>query len=121
MINFTKEKLNNSLDKLNSYKGTVYRGMNVKNVNKFILGLEKSKTFKFDTFTSTSQNSERAMRFLEGKGKILFNIKSKSGKSVRNIAIQKNEEEVLFKAGSKFRFMSKSFKNGIHYINIKEI
>ena len=105
---FVKDKMNKALDKITNHKGEVYRGLSVENTDNFIKGLKSNtKGFKFDSFTSTSTSMKQASSFLsKGKNNVIFSIKSKTGKNIQHLSQQKSESEILFKAGTKFKFIS---------------
>ncbi len=121
MTNFVTSKLNTTLDKLPSYNGSVFRGLNPKNASEFVENLEKDGKFKFETFTSTSKDMNVAQDFLKGDQKIIFNIESKTGKSIESFSQVPEEQEVLFKSGTQFEFVSKNYMGGIHYVKLREI
>jgi len=117
----TKDKLNRVLNKLDSFNGTTYRGFRTKNAEAYLSKIEKAGTFKYETFTSSSKSLDIVKRYARNKGDIRFIIKSKSGKAIRRLSAAPGEDEVLFKAGTRFKFKSKTLRNGFWYVNIIEI
>jgi len=118
---FVTGKLNGVLDKLPNSPGTTYRGISVSNPSEFANGLKKNGSFKFDSFTSTTKDLSTAKEIASGKGSVIFRIKQKRGKDVSNLSSQKSENEILLKAGSKFRYVSHNTDGGTTFIEIKEI
>jgi hypothetical protein len=121
ITDFTKNKLNTALEKLPSYNGVAYRGINVKNPGEFANNLKNTGRFKFDSFTSTSTDRNVVSQFSKKNSGVIFKIKSKSGKHIRNFSTEKKENEVLFSAGSKFKYKKHYSKDGYTIIEISEI
>lgn len=117
---FVTNKLNAALTKLPNEKIEVFRGLSVSNPAEFAKSLQKSGSFRFDSFTSTSRSMEKAREFTEKGKAVIFEIKSKTGKNVSKLSSQKDEEEILFRAGTKFNYISHSERNGVVYIKIRE-
>jgi hypothetical protein len=92
--------LNGALSKLPDHKGTVYRrtsGPSV-NVNLYKEGMIVEER----AFTSTSTKSS----FVD-QGAVKYYITSKTGKSIEKISkYGKNESEVLFRSGTRFKIQS---------------
>ncbi len=117
---FVTNKLNSVLDKLPNSKGTVFRGISVNDPSGFADSLKNSGSFKFDSFTSTTTSKSKAIEFTTKNKSVVFEIGSKSGKNVAKLSSQKDEDEVLFKAGTRFKYVSHRTENGITYVKIKE-
>lgn len=114
---FMKDKMNVALNKMPAYKGTTYRNIEVANPKAFVSSIT-SKNFKFNDFVSTTTDRSQLSNF---SGNITFEIKSKRGRNVAKLSAQKSEKEILFKAGSKFKFTSSSTKKGHTTIKIEEL
>jgi len=102
--NFAK-LLNDALDKMPSFEGTVYRGGDFSKtvIDEYREAFKKGSILTEKAFMSTSKYTGTAM-----EGDTFFVIESKSGKSVEEIMEfgsegGANEAEVVFKAGSKFK------------------
>lgn len=115
---FMKDKINVALEKLPAHKGTTYRSIQIDNPKQFVSSLSGSKDFKFDDFVSTTTDRSQLSNF---SGNIQFEIQSKRGRTVSHISAQKSEKEVLFKAGSRFKFLSSTNNNGKTIIKIAEL
>lgn len=109
------ESLNEVLDKIPDYSGTVYRGMGFSSSNDFYDFVSKmmgqiSGGISFATPMSTSVSKDIANDFAEpdfslkeGNYTVIMTIKSKTGKQISKYSDVPQEQEVLFKAGTKFR------------------
>jgi hypothetical protein len=111
IVEKTRDRLNIGLDKLESHVGTVHRVMkgDVADFSNHVVG----KEIKFNAFLSTSLNREISTR----TGNITYEIKSKRGKAIRSLSKFKEENEILFRAGSRFRITGKTTSglDGIHF------
>jgi len=107
--------LNQALDKMPDYKGTVYRGMKITDVDSFIKPYTTGKDIDFSQFTSTSFKKTEAYL-----GNIRYKILSKSGKDVSTLSFKPKEKEVLFKSDAKFKMKSIENKGSITYITLEE-
>ena len=116
---FAKNKLNAALDKLPGHTGVTFRGISVDNPNAFAASLKGSKSFTFDSFTSTTTSASKAREFTTKGKSVVFEITSKKGKNVAKLSSQKDENEVLFKAGSSFKYVSHREVDGVVYVKIK--
>lgn len=122
MTDFVVDRMNATMDKLKSYKGNTFRGMNVDNAEQFVSQLESGETFRFDTFTSSSKDMNVVQDFLDSrKEKVIFSIESKTGKEIDKLSMVPEEQEVLFKAGTKFKFISKNKMGDTTYVKISEL
>jgi len=77
-------------------------GLDESQSRSFINNIRKNKDIKFNSFTSTSK--EIHTMFLWGKGKLVLKIHGKNGKDISHFGTAR-EKEVLFKTGSKFRYV----------------
>lgn len=121
---FTKDKLNALLDKLPDYKGTTWRKAGFGESEYQLINRLKKGDFEFKNFTSTSSSYEAAYKFHVGftkATKVIFEIESKHGKAVSKIAMEPKEQEILFKAGSRFRYVSNYTQKNYLHIKIKEV
>lgn len=110
--------MNSGLDKLNSYKGTVYRGADLTDeiFEKYKNSLKTGKVIVEESYLSTSR--EEGSAFTKNT---FYIIKSKNGKQVENISKFMSEKEVLFKEGSKFKVNKIYTKNGKNIIEMDEV
>lgn len=99
-INEFGNYLNYSLNKLESYEGLVYRGVNLSNseLDRYLNSFKTNSLLREYSFTSTSKSRLIAMSF---NGNVLFRMFSKTGKSIEKITKfglsgYPNEKEVLF-------------------------
>jgi hypothetical protein len=101
--NFEKV-LNSALDKLDDFKGTVYRGGNFDAITleKYKNAFDKGVPITENGFTSTSKETGLAF-----DGDTFIIIESKTGKSIEEIVEfdveGAREAEVLFRSGTKFK------------------
>ena len=102
--------------------GTTYRGINVsKNtVAKYKVGgiIDANKGT-----ASWSSDREVARDFASGKKtKVVFSCKTQSkGTSVKHLAKYGNEKEVLVSKNAEYKITSMKEKNGVVYIDVKEV
>jgi len=110
-MNIFKNILNDALDAMDSYIGTVYRAtsLNKGQFEKYLNAMKNNEPILEKAFTSTTTDHERINEFMDNE-KIELNmefvIKSKNGKDISKISIYEKEKEVLFKAGTKFKVIS---------------
>lgn len=97
-----REVMNSSLDKLESYKGTVYRGADLppEVINKYKKAAETGEPFTENYYLSTSKSEKRAF-----ERNTIYEIKSKNGKQIEDISYFSHEKEVLFKEGTQFKIL----------------
>ncbi|GEM_PF-4940362 len=94
-----RDRLNDFLDKLPDHQGEVYRGTDdTYDLSKYRDNVGGEITE--DAFTSTSTDPEKAFN-----GPVRYVIFSKHGKFVDPYSSAEGEDEVLFKAGTKFRVL----------------
>lgn len=113
-IRLQVEDITNLLDKLPSFNGAVFRReMSYKDsiedhINDFI----KGEIVDFKAFLSTSEK-DNLTKF---GNELIFEIKSKNGKQIKNYSDNPDEEEVLFKPNSIFiveNVKQIKYKNGM--------
>lgn len=98
--------LNKALDKAPTFEGVTYRGMGIDFEQREAL-MEKLKSpggFKFGTFVSTSRQQDVAANW-GGSAAVVFVIHGKKGRDIDRLSGHDSEDEVLFKAGTKFKFV----------------
>lgn len=105
-----KTELNAHLAKVRSYSGEVYRVINDSSgalAGRYVPG----KIVTLNEFVSTSRSlNASSFPFIRAKtGKTRFIIQSKSGKMVEKISEFTTEREVLFRSGTSFRVVSKTY------------
>ncbi len=103
---FTINRLLVVLEKIDRpFKGLVYRKIDTKNRPELLEALTtEGKILTRKAFTSTTRDWEALDRF---PGDMVLIINSKTGKSIENFvpSYRKNDHEVLFSPGSKFKIL----------------
>lgn len=117
-LNSYSKTLNDSLKKLPSYKGVVYRGTNLKEnvLDKYRKAYKSKKSIVEQQFLSTSKSVSMAFQ-----GNVQFIINSKKGKSIKHLSGFINEDEVLFNVKSKFKINKILEQDGKVKIFMEEI
>lgn len=98
---YIRDKLNSSLDKITDYKGYVYRTLTIDDIEKFSSNYKENNIVQYKAFVSACEHG--AEKTTQQLANIKFKIKSKHGKSIKLLSNFKEEKEILFKAGSKFK------------------
>ncbi len=118
--------LNKTLSKIPNYKGIVYRGVELPDTvfEAYQKAFFNKTTFIEYGFLSTSQSQIVAQENFEGD--FLFEIFSKTGKSIENIAkfgsySYDNEYEVLFRKNTHFRVLGITKMSKYTFITLKEV
>lgn len=93
--------LNAALDKLPPHKGTTYRGSTVP--SNIAALYQPGMIVEERGFTSTTTDPN--MKF---GGDFKFEVRSKTGRSIKALSNSPHEQEVLFKSGTHFRIVSNS-------------
>lgn len=104
--------MDSGLAKIPSYQGLVRRGGSLP-----VAVREQHKVgtvVKYDAYTSTSTQSGF-------NGTDMFMMYSKQGKPIMGFSSHSGEYEVLFPAGTQFKVLDVSSKNGINYYVMKEV
>lgn len=100
-------RLNEALEKIPNYEGTVYRGDSFDSDNKwfsFLNSIKNKEVFTYKGFMSTSEEKDVTQGFdTIFDGAAIFKINSKTGKSIKDFSDNYNELEVLFKPNTSFR------------------
>ncbi len=98
--------MNSALDKLESYKGNVYRGadLSLEVINKYKKAAETGEPYTENYYLSTSKDREGVF-----DRNTMYQIKSKNGKQIEELSLFSEEKEVLFKEGTKFKINSVYF------------
>lgn len=107
-------ELDRSLSKVRNYEGEVYRTISNSDLGggrRIADSFEAGKPVTFREFLSTSRAPNGAYKAYAkaGNGEIRFKIQSKSGKSIEKVSWATSEREVLFKSGSSFNIVSKTY------------
>lgn len=100
----TLQLLDQALAKSAPYKGTVYRGLNLKPTA--LKTLENAKTLTWDAVSSASRDPRVAARFAgTGDRGVVFRIKNKTGVSISEggTDLWKIEQEVTMRKGTQYR------------------
>ena len=106
-----KKVMNSALDKLESYKGNVYRGADLSSeiINKYKKAAETGEPYTENYYLSTSKNEDTIF-----DRNTFYEIKSKNGKQIEKLSFFSEEKEVLFKEGTKFKINSVYFDEGMN-------
>lgn len=134
------EKVSNYLDdfiyRSEKFEGTIYRGLNLdkETALNIINKLKKGKTMDMQGISSWSSNRDVSKDFSEnaddssGNYCLLFNLKNKSGVSVKDLSTFSYEDEVLHPTTARYVLRNNEFKkqklpNGkiLIEINLKEV
>jgi hypothetical protein len=126
--------VSDSLKKLPSYNGVVYRGLalRLEKKEKFYNKYKEGEVITENAFISTSKNMEKALDFAkprhQDQDNVLFIINSKTGKHIENISEygkyndeDLNEEEILFNKQIKFKINAIKKDKGYVFITMDEI
>ena len=106
--------INNALNKIPSYQGKVWRDVDLPEsvLSSYVVGsvvIEKG-------FSSSSYSDER---FKKLPHRLL--IHSKSGKIIQSLSVLSNEDEVLFKSGTKFKVLKRTQAKSYLLIELQEL
>lgn len=106
-----KKVMNSALDKLESYKGYVFRGADLSSeiINKYKKAAETGEPYTENYYLSTSKDREGVF-----DRNTMYQIKSKNGKQIEELSFFSEEKEVLFKEGTKFKINSVYFDEGMN-------
>ena len=100
-------RLNEAIEKIDNFEGTVYRGDSFDSKNKwfsFLNSIKNKEVFTYKGFMSTSEEKDVTQGFdTIFDGAAIFKINSKTGKSIKDFSDNYNELEVLFKPNTSFR------------------
>ena len=101
-----RKVMNSALDKLESYKGNVYRGADLpsETINKYKKAAETGEPYTENYYLSTSKDREGVF-----DRNTMYQIKSKNGKQIEELSLFSEEKEVLFKEETKFKINSVYF------------
>jgi hypothetical protein len=95
------ELWNTALDQLPNHVGVVYRGFYAADLDgatdQILRAYDASALIEWHAFTSSSKDVKKAF-----PGNVLFIIRSQSGRVLGPYADKPAEEEILFKAGSRY-------------------
>ena len=110
--------LNECLRKLPDYQGRVYRGVDLSkyDLNRYLEAFKNNILITESFFISTSESQLASRMF--GRN-VQFQIISKKGKSIREIAKFEDEKEVLFRYNTSFEILDISPNHDV--IIMKEI
>lgn len=106
--------INNALNKMPSYQGKVWRDVDLPDsvLSSYVVGsvvIEKG-------FSSSSYSGER---FKKLPHRLL--IHSKSGKIIQSLSVLPNEDEVLFKSGTKFKVLKRTQTKSYLLVELQEL
>ena len=115
-----RKVMNSALDKLESYKGDVYRGADLpsETINKYKKAAETGEPYTENYYLSTSKGEKKAF-----ERNTIYEIKSKSGKQIEELSYFSYEKEVLFREGTQFKINAVYFDEKINrnVIEMEEI
>ena len=110
-------KLKTFLNKTPNYEGVSYRGLKFADradLDTFLTRFSKDNIVEANSFWSATTEKKIAQGFAKGshaRHRVNITIEGKTGTILNEYARWKNEKEVLFNAGTKFRV--KSVKGGV--------
>jgi len=108
--------INAALQKLPVHAGLTYRGYYAADLDPFLAMFEPTAVIRWPGFTSSSVVPEKAF-----SGNILFAIRSQNGRILGLYADKPDEEEVLFKSGSRFVVVSVERREDLAVIELEEL
>ncbi|RKW63330.1 MAG: hypothetical protein D8B49_02635, partial [Riemerella sp.] len=114
-----KKVMNSALDKLESYKGNVYRGADLSSeiINKYKKAAETGEPYTENHYLSTSKDREKSF-----DRNTKYKILSKNGKQIEELSYFSHEKEVLFKEGTQFKILKIYVdEQGFNRIEMEEI
>ena len=114
-----KKVMNSALDKLESYKGNVYRGADLSSeiINKYKKAAETGEPYTENHYLSTSKDREKSF-----DRNTKYKILSKNGKQIEELSYFSHEKEVLFKEGTQFKILKVYVdEQGFNRIEMEEI
>jgi len=110
----TTKYLDDALEKLPNYEGTTWRSVTPDDKFKFVEEMTIGRTVTWDSFVSTSPQIYNKDDFAQVK---ITNVKR--GKDIR--AYNDNEQEVLYRRGTKFKVLDRRSENGMRVIEMEEL
>jgi hypothetical protein len=125
MAKVMAEHISKGLAKLPDHQGEVYRGTDLtqEQLSEYSVG----KQLVEKAFTSTSRSIEKGQSYADRANSdrvpVLFVIDSKHGKSIEHLSeFQKEEQEVLFTAGTTFQVTARSTDaQGRHVVHMRDL
>lgn len=114
-----KKVMNSALDKLESYKGYVFRGADLSSeiINKYKKAAETGEPYTENHYLSTSKDREKSF-----DRNTKYKILSKNGKQIEELSFFLEEKEVLFKEGTQFKILKVYVdEQGFNRIEMEEI
>ncbi len=114
-----KKVMNSALDKLESYKGYVFRGSDLSSeiINKYKKAAETGEPYTENHYLSTSKDREKSF-----DRNTKYKILSKNGKQIEELSFFLEEKEVLFKEGTQFKILKVYVdEQGFNRIEMEEI
>lgn len=104
-----------ALDRLPDHPGTVVRGEVLRPGDTYLDAFREGETVTNVSFTSADKTTPFA-------GNVQYTIESAHGKSVHHIShYASTEDEVLFRPGTSFFINSRTERDGVIYIDMKEV
>lgn len=104
---------NHVIEKMPRYRGTSYRGVGIsgdsdRQVTGILEAFKTGKPYEYESFISTSRKLKIAHDFAAGRGnnEMIFKIHGKNGVNGKPISHYASEDEIVMRAGTKFRIIS---------------
>lgn len=102
-----------SLNRAKPLEGTVYRGAQMP--NEAVAAMFDSGTVKYNALTSASWDKDAVRKFLpfygeDGKTRMMFHIKNKTGVDISAVQPWSTEGEVLMRRGSSYKIVGESLE-----------
>jgi len=108
--------LNDALLKLPVHDGLCYRGIRVENLSAFVHRHSVDSEITWNAFDSSTLDSAQAVI-----GNVLFIIRSNAGRRLGAYAALREEQEVLFSPGSRFRVVGLERTTTMAIINLMQL
>jgi len=114
--------LQNALDKIDTFKGTVYRGIPEEHVDSIQTEYTEDRPIFWSGYTSSTPDIDVAKNFANEKG-IILKIKINNGKVIKKYSYITQEDEVLIRPNSKFIVKKALYKgdDDYYYVELKEM
>jgi hypothetical protein len=116
------QTINDGLDKLEGFSGTVYRGVSVEEFNFLVSKVEhEGGIVTFNDFKSTSKSQSVALTFNPAPGGPKYLEIFETGGGIDISATRTAQEEVLFKQNGKFKIKIDPEEDGVVKIHLMDV
>jgi hypothetical protein len=103
------------------FEGNVYRGMSFSD-DSFVKQLKTGSEIDMKGFSSWSSDKKHSLKFSKrNKIGVIIEMKNKSGVSITHLSKDYNEKEVLVSGKSKIMINKVVNKDGVYYVDAREI